>query len=358
MAVPSDSPPNVAGERLVRDIWAITSIALLATILRVVAKIRILQFKWDDILMVAAQIFGIAGSIIVTIGVQHGLGQHVWYLPPARVPKVIIFDYVTQALGLSASCLGRVAFTIYLLQLLGSSRTQRVMLWILITTQVVTNVVSILIMFLQCPGHGSAIWDRPNQTKCWGVHVQAYFGFFQGSVNSVTDLYLAAFPTYIFWNLKMKLKAKLGLMALLGLGIFAMAASIVKTVEVRVLANPDDDPTATTITMDRWLYIETYLVITTASIPCIRSLVRRKGGQSQSDLSNSYELSSRRADKSGLPLNTKRPISAFAGKYGNQLSDDTGSEDNILRNSTIENAYSPDSGILERIDITTHIEPR
>lgn len=56
MAVPGDSPPNVAGERLVRDIWGITSIALLATILRVVAKIRIRQFKWDDILMVAAQV--------------------------------------------------------------------------------------------------------------------------------------------------------------------------------------------------------------------------------------------------------------------------------------------------------------
>lgn len=49
MAVPADSPPNVAGQRLVRDIWGLMSIALLATILRVVGKIRIRQFKWDDI---------------------------------------------------------------------------------------------------------------------------------------------------------------------------------------------------------------------------------------------------------------------------------------------------------------------
>ncbi|KFX87770.1 hypothetical protein O988_09299 [Pseudogymnoascus sp. VKM F-3808] len=79
MRVPGESPPNVAGQRLVRDIRGLTSIALLATILRVVAKIRIRKFRWDDILMVAAQIFGIAGSIIVTIGVQRGLGQHVWH---------------------------------------------------------------------------------------------------------------------------------------------------------------------------------------------------------------------------------------------------------------------------------------
>lgn len=137
-----------------------------------------------------------------------------------------------------------------------------------------------------------------------------------------------------------------------------MAASMVKTFEVRVLTNPDDDPTATTLTMDRWLYIETYLVITTASIPCIRSLVRRKDGQSRCDSSNSYELSSRHADESGPSFNTKRPISAFARKYGNQLNDDTGSEDNILRNSTTENAYSPDSSILKRIDVTVHVEPK
>ncbi|OBT91663.1 hypothetical protein VE01_10329 [Pseudogymnoascus verrucosus] len=69
-------------------------------------------------------------------------------------------------------------------------------------------------MFLQCPGHGPAVRDQPDQAKCLGVHIQAYFGFFQGSVNLVTDLYLAVFPTYIIWNLNMKLKAKPGLMAL------------------------------------------------------------------------------------------------------------------------------------------------
>lgn len=37
--------------------------------------------------------------------------------------------------------------------------------------------------------------------------------------NSATDLYLAVFSTCIFWNLNLKLRAKLGLVTLLGLGI-------------------------------------------------------------------------------------------------------------------------------------------
>lgn len=37
--------------------------------------------------------------------------------------------------------------------------------------------------------------------------------------NAATDLYLAAFPTFIFWSLNLHFRVKLGLIALLGLGI-------------------------------------------------------------------------------------------------------------------------------------------
>lgn len=37
--------------------------------------------------------------------------------------------------------------------------------------------------------------------------------------NSATDLYLAVFSTCILWTLNLKLRVKLGLITLLGLGI-------------------------------------------------------------------------------------------------------------------------------------------
>lgn len=54
MVAPGDSPDNDTGIRLVRDIWGVTSVAIIATILRVVAKLRIRQFRVDDICMIAA----------------------------------------------------------------------------------------------------------------------------------------------------------------------------------------------------------------------------------------------------------------------------------------------------------------
>lgn len=43
-----------AGPQLLRDIWGITSVAILVIILRVVAKLRIGKFGADDVLMVSA----------------------------------------------------------------------------------------------------------------------------------------------------------------------------------------------------------------------------------------------------------------------------------------------------------------
>ncbi|QSZ36205.1 hypothetical protein DSL72_007331 [Monilinia vaccinii-corymbosi] len=49
---------------------------------------------------------------------------------------------------------------------------------------------------------------------------------------SFIDLTLALFPISIFWNLQIKLSLKIYLCIIMGLGVIAMAASIVKTVEL------------------------------------------------------------------------------------------------------------------------------
>jgi hypothetical protein len=55
-----------------------------------------------------------------------------------------------------------------------------------------------------------------------------------------------------------------------------MVASIIKTVQLHILSNANNNPTRATVDLERWLYIETYLVIITASIPLIRPLFRSK----------------------------------------------------------------------------------
>ncbi|CAG7918817.1 unnamed protein product [Penicillium olsonii] len=297
MLVSPRGPPEDTGPRLLREIWALTALGILTVTLRVIAKIRIRKFAWDDVLMILALSCAVVGSGLVTVGVKCGFGQHVWDIQP-QVPSVIMYDYLAQAFGIVGGTLGRIAFIVFIVGLLGTRRLYRVILWGLVGLQLVTNLVLIVILSVQCPGHASAIWAPSGKNNCWDVRVQAYYGYYQGSFNSATDFYLATFSTCIFWNLNLRLRAKLGLVALLGLGIFAMIASVIKVVETRVFAHPDDDPTVATVSYDRWLFIETYLVIITASIPCIRSLLRSSRERHTASARSVYELHSVYAENS------------------------------------------------------------
>ncbi|KAJ6145399.1 hypothetical protein N7470_009294 [Penicillium chermesinum] len=261
--------------------------------------------------------------------------------------KVIMFDYLAQTFGLAAGAFGRISFIVFILGLLTSRLWQQVVLWILVALQITVNAVFIVILFVQCPGHQSAIWQHSDKEKCWSTHVQADYGYVQGGFNAATDLYLALFSTVIFWRLNLKVRVKLGLVALLGLGLFAMAAAIIKTVQTRILATPDTDPTIATVNYDRWLFIETYLVIITASIPNIRSLLKSR--KSKGSTQHTHELSSRYASGSRHSGRIRGRVSSIDGKRMVNA-DETASDDETWRrdehDSTYESQCSRESVII------------
>ncbi|KAL4778722.1 hypothetical protein BJX76DRAFT_362460 [Aspergillus varians] len=275
MSASAENPSYNSGPHLLRDIWALAGVSCVVVAFRILAKTRIKKFSWDDVLMICALVLALVGSAILTVAVHKGYGRPMDLVSDPST--VILYDYIGQTFGTIGGVAGRVAFILFVLGILGTNKRDRIILWILVGGQVIVNVLFILIIFLQCPGHASAIFSHSgNSEKCWDLRVQTYYGYFQGAFNSATDLYLAAFPTFVFWNLHLTLQVKIGLIVLLGLGIFAMVASVIKTTQLHILANANSSPTSATVNLERWLYIETYIVIITASIPLIRSLFRFK----------------------------------------------------------------------------------
>lgn len=117
---------------------------------------------------------------MITLAIHIGFGQKVWALSDAAVSKVIMHDYLTQTFGLAGGAIGRVSFIVFIIGLLVQLSSQRIVLWVLAALQAVVNSLFIAILFMQCPGHASAIWDHSGKQKCWDTRVQAYFGYFQG----------------------------------------------------------------------------------------------------------------------------------------------------------------------------------
>lgn len=108
-----------------------------------------------------------------------------------------------------------------------------------------------------------------------------------------------------------------------------MIAAIIKTVQTHVLGTSDSDPTIATVNYDRWLYIETYLVIITASVPCVRSLFRSKKNHKIRS-GNTHELSSRYASSSMHTARARRRDSSLDGKRIINISEENTSNDEIL----------------------------
>lgn len=125
------------------------------------------------------QCLATVGSVMITEGIKHGFGQKVAVVNES-VSNIIMFDYIAQTFGLAGGALGRVSFIVFLNGLLVSKQWHRITFWGLIALQVIVNGMFIIILFVQCPGHASAIWEHSNKGKCWNTRVQADYGYFQG----------------------------------------------------------------------------------------------------------------------------------------------------------------------------------
>lgn len=108
------------------------------------------------------------------------------------------------------------------------------------------------------------------------------------------DLSLAILPISIIWNLQLNWHKKVGLSALMGLGVFACICAAIKTSKLTELNARAD---ITYITVDLWIWNinETNVVIIAASMPTLRPLflvVFQRPG-SENYRVKSYDRSSR-----------------------------------------------------------------
>jgi hypothetical protein len=87
-----------------------------------------------------------------------------------------------QTPGIVAPTLARISFAIYLLKFVGTSRWRRWILWSVVWSQVIFNIIQLVLIFAQCE-HFAALWDPSVGGKCWSRKVQVYSGYFLGGIS-------------------------------------------------------------------------------------------------------------------------------------------------------------------------------
>ncbi|KAI0852679.1 hypothetical protein F5Y00DRAFT_273207 [Daldinia vernicosa] len=165
----------------------------------------------------------------------------------------------------------RISYAILLLSITPPSKRPRRFLWTVIGIQFVFDVVTVIISYVQCRPV-EAFWDTSLDGHCWPPYVQQYMGFLQGTVCSAIDLVLALFPVSMLWKLNMKWQQKAYISGIMGVGLIAMWASIVKTVHLRAFTSTQD----LTFAMAKpaiWWTVEANLILITVSVPIVAPII-------------------------------------------------------------------------------------
>lgn len=103
---------------------------------------------------------------------------------------------------------------------------------------IVLNIPQIVLAWFQCTPP-NALWDPLRQSQC-DHRRSVHYTYFAGAVAALSDFYLAIIPITMLAPLKIDRKLKWGLSFLMGCGIFAGAAAIVRTWAASFILS--DDP--------------------------------------------------------------------------------------------------------------------
>ncbi|KAK0706041.1 hypothetical protein B0T26DRAFT_625829, partial [Lasiosphaeria miniovina] len=273
------------GPGLLAVTWVEASLGLLLLGARMYTRARIVRkVGWDDWTMVFAavsfqaiacvQVLAIITSVVVTMEVHYGVGKHAAYIAPPDLIKAVEWIWISAPFSTMSACFGKISIALLIMRMINRNRAFSAFLWTLIVLLFLINLFLTVITFAQCTPV-TWLWDQLNpfagyQGSCWDPNIQKNYGYFQGAFSAFSDLVLALFPILVIKDLKIDAKLKVGLCTVMGLGIIATVAAIVKTVELKNLSTPDF--TYNAIVLVYWYITENWVIVIAACIPTLGPL--------------------------------------------------------------------------------------
>ncbi|TKA82578.1 hypothetical protein B0A55_01185 [Friedmanniomyces simplex] len=320
--LPAVFPPNHnAGHSVIILLWTLFGASTLLVAARAYSKICILKrFATDDILMSLSWASTFVCSLTIQLAYHYGLGRHYEYISILSALALLKWAYMAFAFCVVGPLLGRVSFSLYLLNLIGNARhSLRYWLWSLIALQVLFNTGNLIAMYCIC-GTNLEIIGSPT-TTCF--HPSPLFRFSQstGAVNVATDAFLTLAPTLLVFSLKTTQRAKIAAITLLSLSSLAMIAAVYRTLELHtVFAKDIWDFTYSIIPYVAAATVEQNVIIISASVPTVapiyKSFVRRYSSALSSTSASSRQMS---GDSAEIQHNMAKALGMNMPMLGNNV---------------------------------------
>lgn len=155
---------------------------------------------------------------------------------PEKLITVALLTYIAQTMAVMSCTLGKTSFAVTLLRIV-VQRWARWLLWFIIITMNIVNVLTAIFVFVQCEDPRN-LWDKDIPSKCWHVDVFTHFSLFVGckfvspslftlmltniastAYSGLQDFVLALLPWVIIWGLQMSTKERIAIGICMSMGI-------------------------------------------------------------------------------------------------------------------------------------------
>ncbi|RAH69139.1 uncharacterized protein BO66DRAFT_376233 [Aspergillus aculeatinus CBS 121060] len=320
--------------------WIFGSIASLAVVLRLYTRIWLTQKAgWDDGFIIVSLTNALVCSGLVQVGIRYGLGKHLRDIAD-REARIQAFKYTVIAPNFSviSTTTGKISVVIFLLRLMGQAATpsKRWFLYVLTIVSIIWNTLAIVAIIGFCRP-AEKIWRPETPGECFSLGFQLVLGISQAAFNAFADLALAIFPIAVFWHVRLPLKIKIGVLAVMGAGIWVMGRNHC-VVYVRF----------TIVLLDwRLIYsdhgsnrIEMYLIIICATLPTLRQSYTALVHRTRRSTSG-YELSGPSLKLKPIHFVRRMPDQSLFDTHidAPKAQDGTSSQENILRAEEAHRSY-------------------
>ncbi|CVK93171.1 uncharacterized protein FPRO_04463 [Fusarium proliferatum ET1] len=231
------------------------------------------SLQLDDWLMLVAQIIFTISCAFILEGVQKGIGKH---NDAIKDDEAKVQALMWQALATATYILDmmfiKLSIGVFLLRLC----VKRVYVWIIRISLAIISIWSVVLFFwnlFQCKPVEMQ-WDfRIKDGTCVSADQIVSAAYAISVMTVVSDWLYALLPIPMLWSVKMTKQAKTTVIAILGLGIFASVATLVRLRFLADLTDTEDILFAGTDAMV-WTLIEPGVAIVASSLATIRPLLR------------------------------------------------------------------------------------
>ena len=168
---------------------------------------------------------------------HEGFGRHTIYIEPTKLPLINKYIHIAILFNTVSALFARISICFLLMTLFGVDKRWRRGLYVTIGFLVVSSIPLIIVVLAQCQPLRK-LWYPQTPGRCWDPSIEVKTSYYQGSrhwslvvenrswfdanedkaISAICDFTLSTLPIFCLWNIQIRMRAKIGICMLMGMG--------------------------------------------------------------------------------------------------------------------------------------------